>query len=106
MLAEFFAVVTNPKRVTPAKTPEEALQAIERFLALPGLILLPLPAAVVSRWVQLVRSRPVKGGEVFDLQAAAAMFAHGIETVYTYNGSDFQGIPGITAKEPPAHGNP
>jgi predicted nucleic acid-binding protein len=43
MLAEFFAVVTNPRRVAVAKTAEEALQAIEQFLALPGLTLLPLP---------------------------------------------------------------
>jgi predicted nucleic acid-binding protein len=32
ILAEFFAVVTNPKRVTPPKTAEEGLQAIEQFL--------------------------------------------------------------------------
>ena len=102
ILAEFFAVVTNPKRVTPPKTAEEALQAIEQFLALPGLTLLPLPADVVTRWVALVRARPVRGGEVFDVQAAAAMLGHGIGTVFTYNGDDFKGFPGITAREPPA----
>jgi predicted nucleic acid-binding protein len=101
ILAEFFAVVTNPKRVSPAKTPEEALQAIEQFLTLPGLAVLPLPADAVTRWVALVRTRPVRGGEVFDAQAAARMLAHGIDTVYTYNLSDFQGFPGIIAKEPP-----
>lgn len=106
MLAEFFAVVTNPKRVSPAKTPAEALQAIEQFLALPGLTLLPLPAEVVTRWVQLVRARPVTGAEVFDVQAAAAMLAHGLGTLYTYNVADFQGIPGITAKQPPSAGAP
>jgi predicted nucleic acid-binding protein len=106
ILAEFFAVVTNPKRVSPAKTTDEALQAVEQFLALPGLTLLPLPADVVTRWVQLARVRPVKGGEVFDLQAAAAMLAHGVGTVYTYNGADFQGIPGIVAKEPPPPPSP
>jgi predicted nucleic acid-binding protein len=106
MLAEFFAVVTNPKRVSPAKTPEQALQAVEQFLALPGLALLPVPADVVTRWIQLVRLRPVKGGEVFDLQAAAGMLAHGIGTVYTFNLADFQGIPGVAAKEPPPPGNP
>jgi predicted nucleic acid-binding protein len=105
ILAEFFAVVTNPKRVSPAKTPEEALQAIEQFLALPGLTLLPLAADVVTRWIKLVRAKPVKGGEVFDLQAAAAMQAHGVGTIYTYNIADFQGIPGITAKEPPTATN-
>jgi predicted nucleic acid-binding protein len=102
ILAEFFAVVTNPKRVTPPKTAEEALQAIELFLALPGLTLLPLPADVVTRWIALVRANPVRGGEVFDVQAAAAMLGHGIATVFTYNVADFKGVPGITAKEPPS----
>jgi predicted nucleic acid-binding protein len=101
ILAEFFAVVTNPKRVTPPKTAEEALQAIEQFLALPGLTLLPLPADVVTRWIALVRANPVRGGEVFDVQAAAAMLAHGIMNVFTYNVDDFKGFPGISAKEPP-----
>jgi predicted nucleic acid-binding protein len=101
ILAEFFAVVTNPKRVMPAKTAEEALQAVEQFLALPGLTLLPLPADVVTRWIALVRTNPVKGGEVFDVQAAAAMLAHGIATVFTYNVADFNSFPGIAAKEPP-----
>src|SRR5262249_3463212 len=84
MLAEFFAVVTNPRRVSPPKTPEEALQAVEQFLWLPGLTLLPPPSDVVRRWVALVRVRPVTGGEVFDVQAAAAMAGHGIGTIYTY----------------------
>ncbi|HBI45665.1 MAG TPA: hypothetical protein DDY78_22855 [Planctomycetales bacterium] len=103
LLAEFFAVITNPKRVSSPKTPEEALAAIEEFLALPGLTVLPLPAEVVARWVQLIRSQPVKGAEVFDRQTAAGMLLHGIENIYTYNLADFQGIPGITAKEPPSH---
>jgi hypothetical protein len=58
-LAEFFAIVTNPRRVTPVKTAEEVLQAIEQFLALPGLTVLPLPADVVTRWIALVRANPV-----------------------------------------------
>jgi predicted nucleic acid-binding protein len=56
---------------------------------------------VVTRWIALVRANPVRGGEVFDVQAAAAMLAHGIETVFTYNVADFKGFPGVTAKEPP-----
>jgi hypothetical protein len=35
-LIEFFAVVTDPRRVTQAKTSDEALQAIDDFLRLPG----------------------------------------------------------------------
>jgi predicted nucleic acid-binding protein len=40
VLAEFCAVVTHPKRVTHPKSPEEALDAISGFLAMPGMLLL------------------------------------------------------------------
>src|SRR5437763_14806197 len=68
ILAEFFSIVTNSKRVSPAKTVDEALRAIEQFLALPGLSLLAVPPDVVTRWIGLVRARPVTGAEVFDVQ--------------------------------------
>lgn len=35
VLAEFFAVVTDSRRVTNPRIPEEALTAIEAFLAMP-----------------------------------------------------------------------
>ena len=60
----------------------------------------------MTRWVQLARAKPVQKGEIFDLQAAAAMLSHGVKTVYTYNTADLQGIPGITALEPPAVAGP
>src|SRR5438067_1532221 len=54
-LIEFFAVVTDPRRVTKPKTPDEALQAIDDILALPGLIVLPVLIDLVVRWMQLLR---------------------------------------------------
>lgn len=48
--AEFFAVVTNPRRVAHPKTADEAIDAIETMRSLPGLILLPVPVDVVSMW--------------------------------------------------------
>lgn len=47
VLAEFFSIVTNPKRVTVAQSAESAVRAI--------------------------RAIPVTGGRIFDLQIAATM---------------------------------
>lgn len=66
-LAEFYAVVTNPKRVTSAKSSEDAIGAIESFLQLPGLILLPVAPDLVTRWIALLRQHAVTGHRVFDL---------------------------------------
>ena len=102
MPAEFYATVTNPKRVSPVLTLDEALQALREFSRLPGLILFPIPADVPARWMALLAVVPVHGRRVFDLQIAAAMLCSGVSTLYTYNTKDFLGIPGITAIEPPA----
>jgi predicted nucleic acid-binding protein len=57
-LAEFFAVITSPKRVTNPRSAEEAVLAIERLLLYPGITLLPVPADVVSAgWTLFVASR-------------------------------------------------
>lgn len=44
-LAEFYAIVTNARRVSTPRTPEEALAVIEQFLERPGLELLPKDSA-------------------------------------------------------------
>jgi predicted nucleic acid-binding protein len=58
VLAEFYAMVTNPKRVTPALKFKSALQKIHEIRSLPGLAVLPLPVDVVDRWVALIGRVP------------------------------------------------
>lgn len=79
VLAEFYAVVTHPKRVTHPKSPEEALNAISAFLAMPGMPLLSIPPDIVSRWMELVQRYPqhVTNRRIFDAQLVATMLAHG-----------------------------
>jgi uncharacterized protein len=89
-LAEFYAIVTNPRRVTAARTTREAIAAVERFLALPGLTVLPQPVDIVPRWCRLLRQHPVTGPDVFDLLIVATMMAGGIHRLYTFNTHDFK----------------
>jgi predicted nucleic acid-binding protein len=89
-LAGFYAVVTNRRCVTAPKSSKDAIAAIESFLSMPGLSLLPQPMDVVVRWCELLRRRPVTGGDVFDLQLIATMLAGGVKTLYTFNVSDFK----------------
>lgn len=91
-LAEFFAVVTSPKRVNHPRSAEEAVLAIEQLLLRPGITVLPVPADVVVRWMALVRRSPVTRQRVFDLQLAATMLGNGVTRLYTFNPSDFASI--------------
>jgi predicted nucleic acid-binding protein len=100
VLAEFYAVVTHPKRVTPALTAKAALQRIDEVRSLPGLKLLPLPVDVVDRWVRPLRRRPVTRSRIFDVQLVATMLANGVKRIYTFNTKDFLPFSEIEAIEP------
>lgn len=99
-MTEFFSVVTDARRVSPARTPEDALKAIDDLLALPGLSLIPVPLDVISRIADLVREHPITDGAIFDLQIAATMLGNGVRCVYTYNRSDFEKVQGLDILTP------
>jgi hypothetical protein len=90
ILAEFFSTVTNPRRVTEVKSPEETISAITAILAMPGMTLLPLPLDIVGRWIALVQQHPITGSRIFDVQIVATMLDNDVKRVYTYNTSDFR----------------
>lgn len=100
VFAEFYAVVTNPKRVSPALDSKAALQRIDEVRSLPGLVVLPLPVDVVDRWITLLRRHPVTRRRIFDVQLVATMLANGVTRIYTFNVKDFQPFPEITVIEP------
>jgi toxin-antitoxin system PIN domain toxin len=89
-LAEFYAIVTDSRRVAVPRQPAEAVDAIEQILAMPGMTLLPMPNEVVYQWLSLVRRHPVTRGRVFDLQLIATMLGNGVRRIYTLNRADFE----------------
>ena len=100
ILAEFFSIVTNAKRVSHPRTPDEAAAAIEAILAIPGVVLLPLSPEVTWRWVEMLRRHPVRGGAVFDLQLIATISVNGVQQICTFNRQDFEGFPGLQIVAP------
>lgn len=99
-LLEFLAVVTNPRRVSPPRTVDEALDAISDLLALPGLSLLPVPIDAVARWMDLVRRHQVSGMKVFDVQPVAVMQGNQVARIYTFNVADFRPFGGLRVLTP------
>lgn len=98
ILCEFYSVITNPRRMTTARSSPEALAAITGFLAF--LQVLPIPARAVEGWIDLLRRRPVTGADIFDLQLVAVMLANDVKCIYTFNGGDFQTFSELTVKQP------
>jgi len=103
-VAECYAALTNlnPRRVTVPKPPVEALAAVEAFLALPGITLMPVPTTLAQHLLALMRRRPVIGRKVYDLQLVAAMLGSGLRRIYTFNVDDFAPFGELEVLTPPA----
>ena len=98
-IAEFWAVATRPPvhnglglDVAAAAT---AVAEIERTFE----VLLSDESKVYQHWKRLIVEHRVTGRRVFDARLVAAMAAHGIARLLTFNGADFAGL-GIVVVEP------
>jgi len=89
-LTEYYSVVTNLRRVSNPRSPQEALSDIQSILNLPGITLIPQPADLFSRIITLVEKNPVRGADIFDVQLVATILGNNIKKIYTYNINDFQ----------------
>jgi len=89
-LSEFYSVITDSRRVTQPRRPEDAAEAIAMMLSMPGLVLLPTPSDLTQRWMNLLRQRPVRAGAIFDLQLVATMLANDVRRIYTYDERHFR----------------
>ena len=74
--------------------------AIEHLLLYPGITLLPVPADVVARWMDLVRRSPVTQQRIFDMQLAASILGNGVTRLYTFNPDDFKTITDLELRVP------
>ncbi len=98
VFAEFYSVVTNPRRVTDPFTPVEAVTFIGELL--PRLEVLSVSAGVLRYWISLARNHGITGADVFDVQLAATMLEHGIRRIYTFNLDDFKMFSELEALTP------
>ena len=98
VLCEFYSIVTNARRVPKPRSPADAIDAVSGLLAF--LHVLPIPASAVEGWLDLLRRRPVTGGDVFDLQLVATMLANDVPRIYTFNAKDFEPFPEVAAVTP------
>ena len=98
-VSEFWNVCTRPKDknglgLSIAKT-DLQLKRFERFFKF-----LPDTTEVYENWRKLVVNHSVSGVQVHDAKIAAAMKAHNIQNLLTFNTKDFKRYISIKAIEP------
>ena len=98
VLCEFYSIITNARRVLKPRTSADALTAISDMLGF--LRVLPVPVTAVDEVMDLLRRRPVTGGEIFDLQIVATMKLNAVSRIYTFNTDDFKPFQEIEAFTP------
>jgi predicted nucleic acid-binding protein len=101
VLMEFFAVVTNPRRVTNPRSPEEAREEIEKYVGAVEMVKIYPHNDIIDRMLTLLRQYPqVTRQEIFDLYLVATMLSNGVTRIYTYNLQHFSRFHGIEALTP------
>lgn len=98
-ISEFWNVCTRPKDKNglgfSITDTDLQLKRLERFFKF-----LPDTAEVYKNWRELVVKNSVSGVQVHDTKIVAAMKAHDIENLLTFNIKDFERYTDITAIEP------
>jgi predicted nucleic acid-binding protein len=100
-LYEFWVVATRPVAVNGLGF--TAAQADAELARLEALFpLLPDTPAIFAAWRRLVAAHGVLGKNAHDARLVAAMTAHGMTHLLTFNGADFARFPGISILDPGA----
>lgn len=98
-LIEFWAVATRPVAHNGlGLTNEQAtweLRKLKRFFRLQ-----PDTPTIFSEWENLVAAHQVSGKQAHDTRLVAAMNAHKLTHILTFNTDDFKRFSGITAVNP------
>lgn len=98
-VSEFWNVCTRPADKNGlGLSIDETDRQLKRFERLFNF--LPDIEEVYRNWRELVVSHSVSGVKVHDAKIAAAMKAHNIENLLTFNTKDFKRYPDIKAVEP------
>ncbi len=99
VLAEFYAVVTNPKKMSQPLSPDEAAEAINGYLE-SNIPKLYLRESTLRLTLELAMRYQVRGLDIFDTQIVATMLENRVKTIYTVNEADFRRFEGIEIANP------
>lgn len=99
-LAEFYSVVTNPRRVARPLSPDAAQQVCDGYLTSSEIdVVSPTPQTCQAA-IRHAAQDGIRGPHIFDIQLAYALLAVGVQEIHTRNVKDFAGIEGLRVVDP------
>ena len=100
VLGEFYAVITNPRKLERALPPQEAVYVVERLLSADAVLKLYPQQNTLKLTLKLVKHYQIKDLDFFDAHIVATMLDNGVTTIYTVNEGDFAVFKEIKAVNP------
>ena len=100
VLNEFFAVITNPKRVSGPRPQDEARNEMEKYVRARKVMKIFPRTDIVENVLELLKRYQVTRQGIFDLQLLATMVSNRVTLIYTYNQVHFSRFKEITVVTP------
>ncbi len=88
-LNEFFAIVTDPRRVGNPISQKDALLEMEKYFYSKNILKIHPGPEIIERTLDLLAQHEITKQEIFDLQLVATMLSNNVTRLYTYNRDDF-----------------
>lgn len=89
VLTEFYAIITDPRRVTNPVSAEKAREEVEKYIKAKNILQIFSTEHTLVQLIELLKKYPVTQQEIFDLYLVATMLTSGVNRIYTYNEADF-----------------
>ena len=99
-LAEYYRVITDPRKIEKPLSVEEASRDIERYLRAMKIEKLTIDSNTISRAAEMARRYQIQGVKTFDLWLIATMLSNGVDTIITANEDDFKNFKEIRVINP------
>ncbi len=96
-LTEFYAIVTDKKRIKTPLTSQMAVREIDALLNKFSLEIVGPNLGTKKLWFDLLKNKDIKGQVVHDIFLAATLLSNGVKTLVTENTGDFKGVEGLRA---------
>lgn len=99
VLAEFYATVTSPKKMSQPLNSREAAEAVEGYLE-SHITKFYIRENTMMLALELTKRYRIRGLGFFDAQIVATMLENGVRTIYTANEEDFRRFEEIEVVNP------
>ncbi len=97
---EFFAIVTDPRRVQNPRSQQEAALEIDKYYRTDNLLKMFAGPDLIAITLGLLKRYEIRRQEIFDLQLVATMLSCGVGRIFTFNEDHFSKYQEITVLKP------